>query len=257
MFPYIVCLPGICYTLDTIHSKKEGHLFINMVDRMNDTAKGAESMNLYLVRHGESMGNCTGKIQGWMDYPLSELGKKQIRLLANHFERSPLTHLYSSDLSRAFETAEAIGEANGLAAMKWDQIREVNLGPFQGLSRNEIYEKFPATKENSILTSGVEGTETVDELTTRCRNVIEFLHQSHENDHVALVSHCGFISIFIMYILLGEEWAAAHRPFQIGNTSISHVEWTKDKKPLIHFINQTAHLHVIDKDQDHLKMGLL
>lgn len=212
-------------------------------------------MNLYLIRHGESQGNLEGKIQGWMDFPLSDLGKKQIHSVATYSKDIHLDYLYSSDLKRAYDTAQAIGHAKNLTVHTWDKIREVQLGPLQGLTRAEIYERYPVTKEKSILTSGVEGTETVERLTARCQHVIEQLLHAHKKDHVAIVSHGGFISILLMYILTGEQWSTFHRPFQIGNTSFTHIEWTEGNKPLIHYMNRTQHLESMNDISP--KMGLL
>ncbi len=187
-------------------------------------------MNVYLIRHGESLGNLEGKIQGWMDFSLSELGLLQVQAVANHLKDIRLDYLYSSDLTRAYETAQAIGKVKELTVHAWDQVREVNLGPFQGLSRAEIYQRFPVTEESSILTSGVEGTETIEQLTARCQHVIQQLQLAHKHDHVGIVSHGGFISILLMYVLTGEKWFTFHRPFQIGNTSITHIEWEVEQK---------------------------
>ncbi len=205
-------------------------------------------MNLFIIRHGESLGNRTGKIQGWMDFSLSELGEKQAEALAQYFKDIQLDYIYSSDLTRAFETAQAIALKKEMTVRPWDRVREVHLGPFQGLSRQEIYEKFPEAKANSILTSGVANTESVAELTERCRKVIEHLQASHSNDAIAIVSHGGFISIFLMYILTGESWHHFRRPFQIGNTSITHIEWKTGKMPLIHYVNQTKHLDQLTEE---------
>ncbi|MEC2072389.1 histidine phosphatase family protein [Alkalihalophilus marmarensis] len=212
-------------------------------------------MNLYLIRHGESEGNRLGKIQGWSDFPLSEIGKKQALKLGNFFQGIQLDYLYSSDLTRAHDTALAIGSEKDLTVHKWEKVREVNLGPFQGLSRDEIYEQFPEVRETSILTSGIAGTESVHELTERCKYVVDQLKRAHKNDHVAIVSHGGFISIFLMYLMIGDNWGEFHRPFQIGNTSISHIELSRSGKPLFHYINRDHHLSM--EGMASKKMGLL
>ncbi|ARK28998.1 histidine phosphatase family protein [Halalkalibacter krulwichiae] len=200
-------------------------------------------MNLYLVRHGESTGNVAGKIQGWKDFPLSNLGRDQAELVAEYFKELPLDYIYSSDLIRASETAEAIATRKNLSVHKWKEVREVHLGPFQGLSRQEIFEKYPDAASKTILTSGVEGTETIDELTKRCQYIVQQLQIAHKNNNVAIVSHGGFISIFLMYLIAGDQWHTLHRPFQIGNTSISHIEWPKNRRnPIFHYVNRTTHL---------------
>lgn len=162
-------------------------------------------MHLFLIRHGESVGNRSGKIQGWIDFPLSELGKKQAELVARRFSDEKLDAIYSSDLVRAYETAKEIALKKGMTVRRWPSVREVYLGPFQGLTRKEIYEKYPEVKKKTILTSGVPETETVAELTERCRLVINDLQTKHDDERVAVVSHGGFISILLMYILTGEK----------------------------------------------------
>ncbi|MEK4564207.1 histidine phosphatase family protein [Alkalihalobacillus sp. FSL R5-0424] len=214
-------------------------------------------MKLYLIRHGESLGNLQGKIQGTMDFPLSDLGKQQVDLISSYCQNINLDFLYSSDLERAYATAKTIGDSTGLDVQAWEQIREVHLGPLQGLSRDEIREQYPETVTNSIITSGINGTETVEELTTRCKNVLEQLHTQHSSDSVALVSHGGFISIFLMYVLVGEKWPEFHRPFVIGNTSVTLLEWMNDKEqPYLHYTNRTAHLETLEAEQ-HAKKGVL
>ncbi|GAE36415.1 histidine phosphatase family protein [Halalkalibacter akibai] len=213
-------------------------------------------MKLYLIRHGESTGNLAGRIQGTDDYPLSELGKQQAEYVADYFSDIHLDFIYSSDLTRASDTAKAIARKKNQTVNEWDKVREVHLGPLQGLTRAEITMKFPETVENSILTSGVEGTESVDELTARCQYIVEQLQLAHRNHDVAIISHGGFISIFLMYLIAGDQWHTLHRPFQIGNTSVSFIEWPKKQdKPLIHFVNQVSHLDpIVDKKKNH---GLL
>ncbi|MDE5414743.1 histidine phosphatase family protein [Alkalihalobacterium chitinilyticum] len=208
-------------------------------------------MFLYFIRHGESEGNKLGIIQGTKDFSLSELGQRQAELVARYFEKQQLDYIYSSDLTRAYETATAIAQRKELTAHKWEKLREINLGPLEGKTRQEIYSQFPEVKEHSILTSGVEGTETIEEITARCQYLLEQMKRAHEGKHVALVAHGGLISIALMYILLGEQWHVHHRPFQIENTSITLVEFKSDRKPLIHYINRTTHLEFETIQQDH------
>ncbi|WP_017729010.1 histidine phosphatase family protein [Halalkalibacterium ligniniphilum] len=213
-------------------------------------------MNVYLIRHGESMGNRLGKIQGWLEFPLSPLGLEQGKKLAQYFREIPVDYIYSSDLSRAYETALFLGEMKERTVHKWEKVREVNLGPFQGMTREEIYNTYPEVRTKTILTSEIEGAETIEQLTERCHYVVEQLLRAHENEDVVIVSHGGFISIFLMYIMLGEAWANFHRPFQIENTSVTRIEWKHDeRKPLIHYINRNNHLDTYSPASQ--QMGLL
>lgn len=206
-----------------------------------------KTLHIYLIRHGESEGNKLNKIQGWQDFPLSPAGEKQAKLLGEHFKRIKLDHIYSSDLIRAYETAAAIGNVKNLSVTKWEALREIKLGPFEGKTKEEIYTEFPEAKEKTLLTSGVIGTEPVDEITKRCQKILETMQERHENESVAIVTHGGMISILLMYIVLGEDWHRYHRPFRVDNTGISLIEWKKGRKPLIHYTNHLHHLYVAEK----------
>ncbi|OIJ14109.1 histidine phosphatase family protein [Anaerobacillus arseniciselenatis] len=201
-------------------------------------------MNLYLVRHGQSVANDRGIIQGHKDFPLSELGQNQARLLGEFLESQSFDYIYSSHLTRAHETAKAISAHQPLDVIKWERICEINLGPLEGKTRQEIYLQYPELKaeSKSILTTGIVGTETVEEITDRCHQVLEELLSGHKRHNVILVSHGGFISIFLMYLMYGHKWHQAHRPFVIGNTGVSRIEFLDDGKPIFHYINSDAHL---------------
>lgn len=66
-------------------------------------------MNLYLVRHAESMGDALNLIEGRADFPLTEKGKNRAEDLAEHFASVPIDRILSSPLSRSMQTANIIG----------------------------------------------------------------------------------------------------------------------------------------------------
>lgn len=200
-------------------------------------------MILYLIRHGQSVANEKGVIQGSKDFPLSALGQTQAKLLGQYFASETIGYLYSSDLTRALDTANAIADHQPLDVLKWNKIREIGLGPLEGKTKQEIYIQYPQLNDSSsILTTGLLGTELIPEITERCKYVLDQLLSGHKHHQVALVSHGGFISIFLMYLIVGEKWNGYHRPFVIGNTGISKIEFTENRKPVFHYINNTAHL---------------
>lgn len=199
-------------------------------------------MNIYLVRHGQSQGNIQGIIQGQSDYPLTDLGRKQAQLLGEHFKKLDVDALYSSDLARAIDTATFIGKNQGLSITALEIVQEIGLGPLEGKKRAEILESYPALKTGSILLSGIEGTETVESITERCASLKSQLLKNHDTENVAIVSHGGFISIFLMYLLIGEKWSENYgRPFLIDNTGITKIHMTEDKSTIL-YTNRLTHL---------------
>lgn len=208
--------------------------------------RGEVVLILYLIRHGQSVANESGIIQGCKEFPLSKVGEKQAELLGDFFATKSIDLIYSSDLMRAFETAKAIGAHHPIEVTKFDKIREIGLGPLEGKTREEIYLKFPEIKDKSILTTGLKGTETVQDITVRCQSVLEHLQLADNQHNIALVSHGGFISIFLMYLMFGKEWNEFHRPFIIGNTGVTKIEFRPNRKPIFHYINRDAHLLLAD-----------
>jgi 2,3-bisphosphoglycerate-dependent phosphoglycerate mutase len=88
---------------------------------------------LLLVRHGETDWNADGRLQGQTDRPLSAFGRRQARQLADE----QLEAIYASDLSRARETAEIVGERLELPVVLDPDLREKDWGTWEGLTAVE------------------------------------------------------------------------------------------------------------------------
>ncbi len=97
-----------------------------------------------LLRHGQSTWNAEGRWQGWSDPTLSEVGRAQAAEAAGHLGGFGLTSVTASDLDRARTTATIVASALGLAAVAIDaDIREYNVGDWEGLTRPEIELRWP------------------------------------------------------------------------------------------------------------------
>ena len=88
----------------------------------------------YLIRHGETQANKAGILQGQLDVPLSESGRRQARAVAEALSGVRLDAVYSSDLSRARETAEAIVEGRTCPLVLDRRLRELDMGAISGLT---------------------------------------------------------------------------------------------------------------------------
>jgi len=100
-------------------------------------------MRLILVRHGSTEWNESGRRQGHQDVPLSELGRWQVQALSARLMSVPIDAVYSSDLSRATETARVIIGERDLAIQVDQRLREVCFGRWEGLNHEEIEAQFP------------------------------------------------------------------------------------------------------------------
>jgi 2,3-bisphosphoglycerate-dependent phosphoglycerate mutase len=92
---------------------------------------------LLLVRHGETDWNADGRLQGHTDRPLSDYGRQQAQQLAEELEGAEIAAIYSSDLARARETAEIVGERLALPVGLDPDLREKDWGTWEGLTSVE------------------------------------------------------------------------------------------------------------------------
>lgn len=93
---------------------------------------------IWLARHGETADNADGRVQGWIDTPLSEVGREQARDLAERAARLGLRALYTSQLARARETAEIVGERVGLVPVVDERFSESRRGRWEGRLLSDI-----------------------------------------------------------------------------------------------------------------------
>lgn len=134
---------------------------------------------LLLVRHGETDWNADGRLQGQTDRPLSEYGRRQARQLADELADEDFAAIYASDLSRAHETAEIVGERLGLPVSLDPDLREKNWGTWEGLT--------PVERDRVEFVG--ESTEAHQE---RMLLALRRISESHpDGDRVLVVTHGG------------------------------------------------------------------
>ena len=188
-------------------------------------------MNLILIRHAESTANAEGRWQGRADFPLSNAGRAQAGRLRSRLEREEYlpTHIYTSPLSRVFETAQIASSNMGVPIEAWDDLMEHDVGVFSGLTWAELEERFPKTLREFNETFSldiVEGAETHKEIMARARRVVDRLISEHDNgDRVLVFSHGGILTRVIARLLGTDRlWSLS-----IGNTAIFEFGIDVDK----------------------------
>jgi broad specificity phosphatase PhoE len=147
---------------------------------------------VYLARHGESDWNAERRWQGHADRPLTARGREQAAALAERLAHVELEAVYASDLRRAWETAEPVARAHGLEVVRLPELREVNVGSWSGLTREECEARFPEAFERwRSGGQGWEDGEMYDEMAERVVEALRLLAAVHPDGSVLVVSHGG------------------------------------------------------------------
>ena len=97
---------------------------------------------LYFVRHGQSLGNEARIFLGHTDMGLTEMGHKQAKMTADALKDLKIDAIYSSDLSRAYDTAVPHAELRGLEVIADKRLRELYCGEWEGLTVEQIIELY-------------------------------------------------------------------------------------------------------------------
>jgi alpha-ribazole phosphatase len=197
---------------------------------------------LILIRHGETVWNAEKKFQGHTDIALSDIGLQQASQLADRLAKEKIAAVYSSDLNRAFVTAETVADRHGLPVSGLPSLREIKFGDWEGLTYTAIHEKWPS-QLSGLFTSPAEivipGGESFYELKLRAAGAIAELVAKHQDETVVVVSHGGTIrTIFcsILDIHLNHLWEIRQ-----DNTAVNIIEYY-DGKALIALVNDIHHL---------------
>jgi len=181
---------------------------------------------LCLVRHGETAWNAERRIQGQLDEPLSSRGRAQARAAANWLAQDDFAAIYSSDLSRALHTAEAVAQRLGLSIRQRAGLRERHYGVFQRLTYAEMqqrhpreYARFIARDEEFAFPDGGESLRRFADRVNRC---VDEIVAAHPGGQVLIVTHGGVLDI--AHRRASGKPLSAPRDFEIPNTALNWLE---------------------------------
>lgn len=160
---------------------------------------------LILVRHGETVWNQERRYQGQQDSALSALGIQQAHKTGEHLAKTEVSAIYTSDLARASITAQSIADHHEGLSLKLDpRLREMSFGVWEGLTRDEIREKYPDqfySRYQDSLRTKIPGGELPPEVVERFNEFLEECLLKHENETIVVVSHGGTLRLAIAHLL--------------------------------------------------------
>lgn len=161
-------------------------------------ASNPVATRLCLIRHGETEWNAEKRIQGHTDIPLSATGRAQALAMAYNAAHHRFAAIYSSDLARARETAQALAAREDAPVLPLPQLRERHYGIFQGLTATEAAVRHPQAYACYVARDPDYAFETGESLRAfadRVASGIDWLARHHPGQTVAAVCHSGVLDI--------------------------------------------------------------
>ncbi len=208
-----------------------------------------QATRIIAVRHGETAWNVDTRIQGQLDIALNEKGRWQVQRLARALAaREPMAALYCSDLLRAWDTAQSIAQATGLAVLTDPGLRERGFGKFEGKTFAELEAGWPAETARWRRRDPDWAPPDGESLTTVRDRVVaatRTLAAQHLGGQIVLVTHGGVLDA--LYRAATGLDLGAPRTWTVGNASINRLLWTPQGLSIVGW-SDTAHLE--DEWQD-------
>ena len=201
----------------------------------------------YLVRHGETSWNRSGRIQGHEDVPLSEHGRRQMTILARRLSGCSFSAVYVSDLSRATESAEMIVKGHQASIRTDSDLREFSYGEWEGLTLKEIEARYPKTfaqrmgfGRNAFAAQG--GEDSAQVLDRVRRFYASVLKRHDDSEDLLIVAHGGSLRALLICLLgLTDDYFWR---FQVDCASLSIIGNHPNGR-VLELLNDTGHLTTV------------
>lgn len=197
---------------------------------------------VYLIRHGETDWNSNGRWQGLLPVDLNDTGREQARRLASVLRHDEIEAIYTSDLSRAEETARIVGNALGIVPSVDVRLRELDIGVFQGLTLDEIKQRYPehyAAFMDEPITYVLPEGESRRLLQVRVSAAWHDFVSRSDVRRIAIVTHGGAVKMLLSDLFPTNQ--AGFQVMDIPNTSITVLK--RDRNDwIIHDLANVMHL---------------
>lgn len=194
------------------------------------------------VRHGETSWNHSKRYQGHSDIPLNEKGVQQAQMVAQRLKRETISAVYSSDLTRAVETAQIISKQHSLEPILVPEFREVNFGLWEGLTYEEIMAAWPEVLSDIYSKPGLarvpEG-ESFYDVQKRTGIGLAKCLANHQEETIVIVSHGGTMRVALcdgLGLEIEKMWSLRQ-----DSTAINIIEYFGTTK-IVALVNDTYHL---------------
>ena len=212
-----------------------------------------QATRILAIRHGETAWNVDTRIQGQLDIGLNDTGVWQAQRVGQALQDEDIHAIYSSDLGRALQTAQAIAQARSgpqtVPLIPTPALRERHFGHLQGQTWAAIEADWPAdaklwrTRDPQWSPQGGESLLVLRERIARC---VDALASQHLGQHIVLVAHGGVMDV--LYRLATQQDIQAPRTWHLGNAAINRLLWTPQGLSLVGW-GDVSHFERTSRDE--------
>ena len=199
-------------------------------------------MEIYFVRHGQTIWNVEKRFQGLSDSPLTELGITQAKLLGEKLKDIKFDKFYSTSLKRANDTANYIKGNREQKVEIFDDFVEISMGDMEGIQQEEFKKLYPEQVKNFFFNQleynpSSFGGESFLEVRERVAKGLEkFIKLNQDYERVLVVSHGATLKTLLHYIS-GKDISTLSDEAIPKNTSYTIVKYENGKFEIIDFSN--------------------
>jgi len=198
---------------------------------------------IFLVRHGETDWNKQEIFRGTIDVPLNDVGLKQADLLGQALKKTKMSVIYTSELSRAYQTASAIAEYQNVKLIKEQGFNDMCFGLWEGKTLDmvkkdypELYNLWKTKPHKAEFPSG----ENLDMVKKRVKLSLNKIIKNHFEDNVVISSHRVITKVLLCYVLglsNSHFWQIKQ-----DNCCLNIIEYSIKDGFTVNLINDTCHL---------------
>ncbi len=201
---------------------------------------------LLFVRHGTTNENMQYNLIGTTDVPLNSIGAQQAACVAKVLQHRRIDQVLASPLQRAEQTAQIIAWTLPVKLYSTrNELREINLGTFEGLNSFTAYNKFPDILDRALDETTTDfafpGGELRSEALHRFSGLIQCLVNQKRSETICIITHGGLLGLWFAW--LNHQPLGAFRKYQPKHGSITEVEWADAVYNTVRF-NDCAHLNI-------------
>lgn len=190
---------------------------------------------IYLVRHGQTEWNVKHKFQGHQDSPLTDMGIKQAQWLEEAIRNEQIDMIYSSSSLRARRTAEIIRGTREIDIIESDDLREINLGIWEGRTQDEVKELYLEAFNDfwdNPEKFKVENSETFRQVSDRAINMMRQTVNDNQGKSILIVTHTVVVKLIMAYFE-GRQMKELWNPPYIHPACLCKVEVDGDQSRII------------------------